>query len=153
MVDLSSLPRLFEYTEKARLIKISPSETTSGWSFPFGKRLSLDLTIDAISTTRLDVMVGIYSSLGFEVATWTNKCNGVELAIRPGINTFRIEYENLRLLPGRYSLGLGIIGDRGYDDGVNSDAVQFEIIPSPEAVKMDAHHFGGAMAASAESPA
>jgi hypothetical protein len=53
------------------------------------------------------------------------------------------------LLPGRYSLGFGIIGDRGYDDGVSSDAVQFEIIPSPEAVKIDAHHFGGAMVASA----
>jgi len=150
VVDLSAKPRLFEYTGKARLIKISPSEATSGWSFPFGKRLSLDLTIDAISTTRFDVIVGVYSSLGFEVATWTNKCNGVELVVRPGTNIFRIEYQNLRLLPGRYSLGFGIIGDRGYyDDGVNSDAVQFEIIPSPEAVKMEAHHFGGAMAASA----
>lgn len=147
MVDLSSHPRLFEFTEKARLIKICPSGEQSSWSLPFGTRLSLDLTIDAISTTRFDVIIGIYSARGFEVATWTNKCNKVELSIKPGLNTFRIEYENLRLLPGRYYIGLGIIGDRGYyDDGVN-DAVQFEITPSPEAAQLESHHFGGAIAA------
>ena len=54
----------------------------------------------------------------------------------------------MRLLPGRYSLGFGIIGDRGFDDGVN-DAVQFEVTPSPEAAQIDAHHFGGAIVASA----
>ncbi len=149
VVDLSTKPRLFEYTGKARLVKITPSDAAGSWSLPFGRRLSLDLTIDAISTTRFDVIIGIYSSRGFEVATWTNKCNNVELAVRPGINTFRIEYQQLRLLPGRYYLGLGIIGDRGYDDGVN-DAVQFEITSSVEAAQIDAHHFGGALVASAE---
>jgi len=148
VVDLSAQPRLFEYTERARLIKICAAGEGSSWSFPFGKQLSLDLTIDAISTTRFDVIIGIYSARGFEVATWTNKCDDVELPIRPGLNTFRIQYKNLRLLPGQYYIGLGIIGDRGYDDGVN-DAVQFEITASPEAARIEVHHFGGALAASA----
>jgi homopolymeric O-antigen transport system ATP-binding protein len=147
-VDLSAPPRVVELPGRARLVKVIPSDKESGWSFPFGKDISLDLTIDAISTTRFDVIVGIHSPRGFEVATWTNKCNNIELAIKPGTNTFRIEYQNLRLLPGRYILGFGIIGDRGYEDGLN-DAVQFEITPSSEAARIEAHHFGGALTASA----
>ena len=58
-------------------------------------------------------------------------------------------YQHLRLLPGQYYLGLGIFGDRGYDDGVN-DAVQFEITSTVEAAQIDAHHFGGALVASAK---
>ena len=147
-VDLSNKPRPHEYTGKARLIKITPSDPVGNWSLPFGRPLSIDLTIDAVATTKFDVIIGIFSARGFEVATWTNKCSDVTLAVRPGTNTFRIEYQGMRLLPGRYSLGFGIIGDRGFDDGVN-DAVQFEVTPSPEAAQIDAHHFGGAIVASA----
>ena len=64
------------------------------------------------------------------------------------MSTSRIEYQNFRLLPGRYYIGFGIIGDRGYEDGVN-DAVQFEVTISPEAAKLETHHFGGALAAGA----
>jgi hypothetical protein len=148
VVDLSAPKRRIEFPGRARLVKITPSDSENGWSFSFGKNLSLDLTINAISTTRFDVIIGIYSARGFEVATWTNKCSNVELAIKPGMNTFRIEYQNLRLLPGRYYIGFGIIGDRGYEDGVN-DAVQFEVTTSPEAAKLETHQFGGALAAGA----
>ena len=148
-VDLSTKPRTLDFTQKARLIKVTPSDATSGWSLPFGKPLSLDLSIDVQpSMTRIDVIIGIFSPRGFEVASWTNKCSNEELAVRPGINTFRIEYQHPRLLPGQYFLGMGIIGDRGYEDAVN-EAVQFEITPSPEAAHIDAHHFGGASVASA----
>ena len=149
VVDLSIKPRTLDFSQNARLIEVTPSDAAGNWSLPFGTQLSLDLSIEAQpSITRIDVILGIFSPRGFEVATWTNKCSNVTLSVRPGLNTFRIEYENLRLLPGRYLLGMGIIGDRGYEDAVN-EAVQFEITPSPEAAQIDAHHFGGAIAASA----
>jgi ABC-type polysaccharide/polyol phosphate transport system ATPase subunit len=146
-VDLSSKARTLDFAKKARLVKVTPSDA-SAWSIPFGKALSLDLSIEANPLTQFDVIIGIFSPRGFEVATWTNKSDGILLAAHPGLNTFRIEFQNLRLLPGRYSLGMGIIGDRGYEDAVN-DAVEFEITASPEAAKIEAHHFGGALAASA----
>lgn len=132
---------------KARLVRVSPSDAGSSWSIPFGQRLSLDLSIDTQpSATRIDVILGIYSPLGFEVASWSTRCSNVELAIRPGINTFRIEFEHLRLLPGRYFLGMGILSGRGYEDAID-EAVQFEITPSPEAAEIDAQSFTGALAA------
>ncbi len=149
-VDLSSKPRELDFTQRARFVKVTCSDATGGWTLPFGKPLSLDLSIEVQpSITRFDVILGLFSSRGFEVATWTNKCTNVELAVRPGMNTFRIEYQHPRLLPGHYFLGMGIIGDRGYEDAVN-EAVQIEILSSPEAAKIDAHHFGGASVASAK---
>ena len=149
LVDLSTKPRTQDFTRKARLARVIPSDAGS-WSLPFGKPLSLDLSIEVdASVSKIDVIVGVFSARGFEVASWTNKCSNVELVVRPGRNTFRITYQNLRLLPGRYSLGFGIIGDRGYEDAVN-EAVQFEITSSVEAAKIEAHHFGGALVASAE---
>jgi lipopolysaccharide transport system ATP-binding protein len=149
LVDLSSKRRALEFPQKARLMKVTPAGGAGTWSLPFGKQLSLDLTVDIQpSVTRLDLIIGIFSARGFEVATWTNKCSNVELALRPGMNTFRIEYQHPRLLPGRYFLGFGVIGDRGYEDAVN-EAVQLEITSSPDAAQIDAHHFGGASVASA----
>ena len=37
VVDLSTQPRLFEYTGKARLVKVTPSDAASSWSLPFWK--------------------------------------------------------------------------------------------------------------------
>ena len=148
-VDLSTKPRTLDFSRKARLVRVTPSDAGS-WSLPFGKPLSLDLSIDVeASASKFDVIVGVFSARGFEVASWTNKCSNVELMARSGLNTFRITYQNLRLLPGRYSLGFGIIGDRGYEDAVN-EAVQFEVTSSVEAAQIEAHHFGGALVASAQ---
>jgi lipopolysaccharide transport system ATP-binding protein len=145
VVDLLAKAR--KTSGKARLVRVSPSDAGSSWSIPFGQRLSLDLSIDTQpSATRIDVILGIYSALGFEVADWSTRGSNVALAIRPGINTFRIEFEHLRLLPGRYFLGMGILSDRGYEDALD-EAVQFEITPSPEAAEIDAQSFTGALAA------
>ena len=94
------------------------------------------------------VGIGLYSSGGFEVASWTSKCSDVELPVQPGTNTFRIEFEHPRLLPGRYYLGVGLACDRGPEDWI-PEAVFFEIIASPEAARIDAQSFSGALVASA----
>ena len=94
-------------------------------------------------------MIIVVSSIGgFQLATWTNKCNDLDLPVRPGINTFRIEFQHLRLLPGRYSLGIGVRDSRGSDDWI-PEAVQFEIISSLEAAKINAETFDSVFVLSA----
>jgi lipopolysaccharide transport system ATP-binding protein len=150
VVDLLNKPRQGDSMAKARLAKIAPSDTESRWSFPFGQRLSLDLSIDAQpAATKVEIIIGIYSTRGFEVATWTNTCSNVQLPVRPGINTFRIEFQHLRLLPGRYYLGLAVDSGRGFDDAI-SEAVFFEITSSPEAAEINAETFTGALVPSAK---
>jgi lipopolysaccharide transport system ATP-binding protein len=147
VIDLRNKARL-EQSGKAYLAKASPSERGSSWSLPFGQPLSLDISIDALpSVKRVEVAMGIHSTRGFEVASWSNTCSNVNLPVQPGINTFRIAFENLCLLPGRYFLGISVRDGRGID--YIPEAVQFEIMPSVEAAKINAQNFRGAVVPSA----
>ena len=149
VVDFSKRPRSADFMGKVRLVKASPSDPADNWSLPFGQPLSLDLWIDVQSSVcRVEVGIGLYSRGGFEVASWTNKCSDFELSIRPGVNTLRIEFQHLRLLPGRYSLGIGLGCDGGAEDWI-PEAISLEIVTSGEAARIDAQKFTGALVASA----
>jgi lipopolysaccharide transport system ATP-binding protein len=148
-VDLSSRARPHELTGKAHLVKAAPADASNGWLLPFGQQLSLDVTIDAEpSVAQIDLGLGIHSIRGFEVASWTNVINNVVLPVRPGTNTFRIRFDHLRLLPGRYSLGIGVRDGRGGEDYID-EAVLFEIVSSGKAGEIDAQTFGGAIVSDA----
>lgn len=137
VVDLSSKVRADHFTGKARLAKISPSDLDSSWSIVFEKPISLDISLDAQSTvTWVELAVFIFSSGGSELASWTTRCNNVTLPVRSGMNTFRIEFQHLRLLPGRYFIGLGVRDNQGRSDWI-PEAVMFEIISSPAAAEIN----------------
>jgi ABC-type polysaccharide/polyol phosphate transport system ATPase subunit len=144
VIDLLSKPRTAQAEGKSRLVEVSPSDPNSSWSLPFGRPLSVDISIDAQSSTLdLELLVSIYSPRGFEVATWTNKCNNVQLLARHGINGFRIAFEGLRLLPGQYFLSFGIRSGRKFEDWI-PEAVGFEVVPSSESAEIDADTWEGA---------
>jgi ABC-type polysaccharide/polyol phosphate transport system ATPase subunit len=133
------------FVPKPRFASIATSDTQGSWSFPFGQPLSIDISIEAQQSSRIELALDV-STRGFEVMTWTNKSSDVELAVRRGINTFRIEFQHLRLLPGQYFLGLnlGTCDGRGFEVWI-PEAVQFEITPSPQAAEIDASILGGAI--------
>ena len=139
VVDLSCKARNHQFAERVRLAKVSPSDAGDAWLFPFGQVLSIDLSIEAKpAVTLVEVIVGLYSSRGFEVATWSSAAGDAELPVRPGTNTFRIRFQQLRLLPGRYFFAFSLHSNRGYEDTI-SEAVPFEIMQTAEIdpVKMD----------------
>ena len=149
VVDLLTKKRPINFRDKARYVKATPSDAGSNWSLPFGQPLGLDLTISVEpSVTRVELGIGVFSVTGFRVASWTNKCNNVELPERPGISTFRIEFQNLRLLPGKYSLGIWLAGDRGIEDWI-PEAILFDVTTSPESAQIGAQNLEGVLVASA----
>ena len=126
-----------------------PSDEKFSWLLPFGQQLAVDLSIESRSSiSPVDLFIAVSSARGFEVASWSNSCNDQDLELRCGINTFRIAFEDLRLLPGRYSLSLALRGDRGFEDYV-PDAVSFEVTSSPKAAVIKAELLGGVLVASA----
>ena len=148
VVDFLSRARPEPLAGRVRLVEGVPSDPDSSWSLPFGKELSLDISIDVESSvTRLSMAIGLWSERGFEVASWSNKCMRMELPVRAGTNTFRIAYEHLRLLPGQYFLGFAVASDRGIEDYL-PEAIQFQVVPSAESVEIDADKMGGAIVAS-----
>lgn len=150
VVDLTARERPDYFRGKARLTQIKPSDQGNGWSLPFGQPLSLDLSINAEPyISRVEILVAIYSARGFEVATWTSRCDGVQLDVHSGVNTFRIEFQDLRLLPGQYFLGVGVGGDRDFDDWVR-EAVFFEVRSSPVGAEIGVDLFRGAIVPTAK---
>ena len=144
VVDLSSVSRAEHFAANVRLVRASPSDPTKGWVIPFGEPLSLDLAIDAeASVSRVDVIVAIFTVQGFQLTSWTNKCSDAQLQVKAGTNIIRLGFQHLRLLPGRYSLGIGIRDDQGSPDWI-PEAVMFEIVSSAEAAAINADVFTGA---------
>jgi lipopolysaccharide transport system ATP-binding protein len=149
VVDLAGKSRRANFAAKTRLISAVPSDPEIGWSIPFGQPLSVDISIDAdAAVPKLDLGIGIHSARGFEIASWSNKCSKTQLSARRGTNTFRVGFQHLRLLPGRYLIGIGVGSGRGIDEYIH-EAIQFDIISSPEAAEINAHTFWGALVASA----
>ena len=148
-IDLQSKARSGHFPERTRLIGVSPSEPQSNWSLPFGQLLSLDLSACVQSSvSEIEVLIAAYSARGFEVATWTNRCSNVELRLQPGKNTIRICFQHMRLLPGQYHLGIGLLSSRGFEDWI-PDAILFEVTTSPEAAQMNVDYFRGGFVPSA----
>lgn len=148
VVDLTSRVRPDHFRGKAQLVNVSASGVVGNWSLPFGQELCLDVTIDVSSSvTEVVIGGGIFSTRGFEVASWTSKCGNARLSVHPGLNTFRIGFGDLRLLPGQYSLGLAV--HDGRDDDYIHEAVFFEMTTSPEALEINAQDLNGAIVASA----
>jgi lipopolysaccharide transport system ATP-binding protein len=146
-IELLTVRRDSWCTGKARIAKAVPSDMAGGWSIPFGHPISVNLTIEAESTVKEVVLaIPVFSIQGFEVATWSNKCNDVRLFVRPGANIFKVTFHDLRLLPGQYSLGISVHDDRGGQDYIH-DAVSLEVVPSDESARINAETFNGAFVA------
>jgi lipopolysaccharide transport system ATP-binding protein len=143
-VDLSEKPRLHQYIGRARLANVSSPDLQSSWSIPFGSQVSLDVSMEVHSSiAEAEVVIGLYSIRGFEVASWSNKCSGVNLAMHVGMNVVRIEFQQLRLLPGQYVFGIAVVSNRGMEDYV-AEAVQFEIVHNYQAAEINTDKMGGA---------
>ncbi|MDX3969792.1 MAG: ABC transporter ATP-binding protein [Bradyrhizobium sp.] len=148
VVDLSKVTPSAEFAKKARLLSVKPSPSMNDWSVPYGKDFSVELSIEAAPATAKIDMALDFKTRGFEVATWMNRCSHTELSVRPGINTFRVTFEGLRLLPGQYFLGINLGAGRGFESYM-PEAIPFEIVTSPEAAEIGAEHLGGAVMAMA----
>jgi lipopolysaccharide transport system ATP-binding protein len=152
LVDLHSLPRTDTFPDKIRLVQAAPPHGRENWSFFFGEEIGLNLSLESkVSLSNIEIAIGLYSSRGFEVASWTNSCESTAASVSAGLNVFRITYQNMQLLPGQYYLGIGIRSARafGFEDYI-PNAIAFEVLPSEKSAQINAHTFGGVLVPSVE---
>ena len=144
VVDLSNAARGSNFPGRVRLVQAVPCNGKLNWCFYFGEEFGLELTVDAQTPLKdIEFALGLFSLRGFEVASWTTKCTGSELPLSAGINTFRIIYQDMQLLPGQYHLGIAIRSTRGAEDFIGN-ALLFEVVQSDKAAKINTHTLGGA---------
>jgi lipopolysaccharide transport system ATP-binding protein len=150
-VDLRKKPRPQPGIGVVQLVGASPVTAQTIWSYPFGQQLAIQAHVQSKQTIeKIELGIGLFSARGFEVASWTSSCSRSLLTLNTGLNTILITYTDLKLLPGRYYLGIGLRSERGLEDYV-PEAVWFEVVVSNESARADAHIFGGAFVPNIET--
>ncbi len=146
-ISLTERPRPFGAPNRLRLSLASVIAPQHDWSFPFGQHLAFDLWVDSgVAVTDAELGIGLFTTKGYEIASWTSACSGGNLVARPGLNVYRIEYEDLMLLPGQYFLGIGIRStDGGNFEDYLPEAVSFEITVSAKSAEINGRGFGGSL--------
>ena len=143
VINLSNRPRPQGFPCRVRLIQVKTSNKEGPWSLPFGQHVAFEVWLESRSiVANIELAVGLFSVRGFELASWTNRCAGVSLSLRAGLNIIRVEYADIILLPGQYFVGIGVLSGRGFEDYV-SEAASFEIVVSERSAEINAQNFGG----------
>ena len=144
IINLRDIMRGTDFRGRATLVEVRPYREKATWSFLFGEDVGFELSIDAqMPLDDVEIAVALYSTRGFEIASWTNTCTRSEVRLSAGPNTFRIIYQDLLLLPGQYYLGMAIGSTKGVEDYI-ANVVQFEVVPSDKGARVSTFTLGGA---------
>jgi len=150
-VDLRSKGRPLQGNGVVQLVSASPVTEQQIWSYPFGQPQALKLQVEAKQAIdKVELGIGLFSARGFEVASWSSSYARSLLTLKAGLNTVQIHLNNLKLLPGRYYLGLGLRSERGFEDYI-AEAVWFEVVISDESAQANAHTMLGTFVLNAEA--
>jgi lipopolysaccharide transport system ATP-binding protein len=143
-VDLTAGSRPSHVRGGAMMMQARSSNTeVSGWNFPFGQDIAFEVTVRVTTGLRsVNLGVGIFAAAGTEVASALSSHSLPELALEPGDYRFSIRFPGLRLVPGLYSVGVGVQSERGQEDYL-SQAWQFFVTSSPVSASMQTDGFRG----------
>jgi lipopolysaccharide transport system ATP-binding protein len=145
VIDLSQRQRHDGLIGNAQFFQLATIGQGKTWSFTFGEELAFEIHIEArISIPNIEMVIGLHSARGFEVATWSNHCSQIQLPLQVGMNVFQIVYKDFTLLPGQYVLGMAINSSMGFEDYV-ADALAFEVAPNLHSAHINAHSFRGTL--------
>jgi ABC-type polysaccharide/polyol phosphate transport system ATPase subunit len=130
---------------KAKFTKAQRVGVAPDWRLQFGDAIAFDLCIDSTAPMQsIELRVGLFSTRGFEVASWSSVYSQTAIALKAGANKLRVAFEDMTLLPGHYFLGMSLRSLRGTEDHL-AEAISFEIVTTAKAASFDAQLLGGAL--------
>jgi lipopolysaccharide transport system ATP-binding protein len=135
-VDLTSLPRAFEGTPDARLLRLrSVDNGQAAWCFEYGTPLEFSLEFSVSKPIEdPEISYFIFSVTGVQLAsTSTAQEHRIE-RLMPGRYSLKVKIEDFFLNPGRYVLGVGIVVSERHVDTV-AEATQIEILPTAGSIE------------------
>jgi lipopolysaccharide transport system ATP-binding protein len=146
-IDLRHVERGGDCRLRAQLVsaKAVGMAINGTWRFHYGEDIAIEFVIEAKEPMEdVELGIGLFSGRGFEVASWTTKCNKERMRLSSGTNAFQVKYKELRLLPGRFVLGVGLRSERGFEDYL-PEVIQFEVVPLEQAAEHRVDTFGGVL--------
>jgi Wzt C-terminal domain len=153
-VDLAPLPRAFESTQEARLLRVQSLENGSNaaWCFEYGQPLEFLLEF-SVATTLQDPEIAyqLFSLTGVQLASSnTNTFQAHRISrLSPGRYALKITLPDFFLNPGTYTLGFSIcVAERNVDNVPG--AAQIEILPSATSIEKHLNRVWAPLTPSAE---
>ena len=146
-VRLADMQRESDVNGRAQFVscRLTSPDKVGPWSFPFGSHLVLELEVVVNQPIpRLEFGMAVCTNMGNEFASVMGSDSQTPEAIENGKYIFKITLPNLTFNQGRYMLDLGLRSDRGMEDYIR-EALHFEVLPTQEAGRIQAHHRRGAV--------
>jgi lipopolysaccharide transport system ATP-binding protein len=140
-IDLTSLPRRFEGTGAAQLLRLRgiQKETSAAWCYEYGTLLEFSVEFSVSSTIEEpEIGYAIFSITGAELIGATTRQEHPLDRLPPGRYMMRIAIPDLYPNPGTYILALGISAAGRSVDHI-LEAAQIEILPSKQSIKRELH--------------
>jgi lipopolysaccharide transport system ATP-binding protein len=131
-VDLTGMPRRFEGTGSARLLRLRSLQNgnIAAWCYEYGSPVEFSIEFSVASPIEEpEIGYAIFSLSGTELIGATTYQEHALGRLEPGNYTMRITIPDIGLNPGTYVLSLGIATPGRSVDHI-LEAAQIEIIPS-----------------------
>jgi lipopolysaccharide transport system ATP-binding protein len=129
----------------ARFVRAQRAGGVLDWRLQFEDAVAFDLWIDsAAPMPSVELRIGLWSTKGFEVASWSSIYSRTPIELKSGANHLKVTIQDMILLPGHYVLRFALRSSRGTEDHL-TEAISFEVHTTAEAAKFDAHLLGGAV--------
>ncbi|MDB6118642.1 MAG: transporter-like protein [Verrucomicrobiaceae bacterium] len=143
-LDLSASPRPGHLRGQALLLRALPAATsTQGWTFPFGENIAFQVDVNVLAPLRdVSLGVGLFAATGTEIASMQSAHSLALPTLPPGRHRMSVEYRGLRLVPGVYTLGIGLQSERGLEDYL-PQALQFTVASNTASAAMHTDTFRG----------
>ena len=151
-VDLTPLPRAFDGTPDARLLRLrSLQNEQAAWCFEYGQPLEFLVEFSvATSLENPEIAYQIFSITGVQLASSnTNTFRAHRLGrLLPGRYSLKIKLPDFFLNPGNYTLGFSIcVAERNVDNV--PAAAQIEILPTAGSIEKQLNRIWAPMTPSA----
>ena len=146
-IDLSRMPRRFEGTGAARLLRLRSLQNgnVAAWCYEYGTPLEFALEFSVASPIEEpEVGYAVFSLMGTELIGATTYQEHALNRLEPGNYEMRITVPGAALNPGTYVLAVGIATPGRSEDHI-LQAAQVEIIPSKESIDRGLHKVWAAM--------
>ncbi len=136
-IDLTTLPRRFEGTGKARLMRLRSRQNgvTAAWCFEYGTPVEFSVEFSVASVLEEpEIGYAIFSLTGTELFSSTTCQESPLDRLPPGTFSMRMTIPDAFLNPGTYLLALGITALGRSVDHI-PEATQIEILPSQKSIQ------------------
>jgi hypothetical protein len=135
-IDLATLPRTFEGSPDARLLKLRTLQTSqAAWCFEYGAPLEFSVEFSVAKPLDApEIGFYIFSITGIQLASTTTAQENKVERLQPGRYSMIIRIPDFFLNPGTYTLGLGIVVAERHVDTIATTA-QIEILPNAASIQ------------------